>query len=81
MIGEIYGTSANSANISVKDANNNDLGKLLYSFAGANSAGYNCDIGYDDCGNSGLGIIIPKGYTITSANVGTYSLHFYPIKQ
>lgn len=77
MIGYIYGTSANSAGITVKDANNTSLGQLLYSFAGANTGSNNCNIGYN---NSGLGFAIPKGYTVTSGNLGTYNLHFYPIK-
>lgn len=77
MIGYLYGNGSNSAGVSVKDTSNTDLGRLVGSWANSASIGNeNCAIGR----SSDLGFIIPKGYTITSDGIGTYNLHFYPIK-
>ena len=81
MIGYIYGSRANSANLTIYDKDGNDLGQLLYSYISSTVDGSanNCKIG-NTTGN--IGVFIPKGYKVASATSGsgtTYNLTFYKV--
>ena len=76
MVGNLYGTSANSANLTVYDKDGNELGILLYTFSQNSSPTTNCMVGYQ---NENIGIFIPKGYQILSSTTGTYNIKFYKV--